>query len=275
MPWQISEIRNRQDSLAEPRSLSHEEIWNTWVACPAIDGETGLSELVSDTYYQNVTTAGYPVAVTEWNWNGWFSGELSKATGFDSDLAKGIGAAGYLHAFMRNANIIEQAYQSMTVGQSWGITGIRVDKDGKLAPYTKPTGMVTGLYSAHHGDRMLETETRNIPYYSQPYKMNTFNPSEKVAVLDMVAGRDEKNLYIHIINRSIHSAMDLLVQTGDFQTTGNYTLYSMTGNADNSAVEYGKTECSEINVKEGKIRKNGTILKIPAASVNVMLIPIK
>lgn len=56
---------------------------------------------------------------------------------------------------------------------------------------------------------------------------------------------------------------------------GDLVIDFLTGNADNSAVEYGKTECSVITEKEGKPRKKGTILKIPAASVNVMLIPIQ
>jgi len=158
---------------------------------------------------------GYKVAVTEWNWNGWWRFNGHKPA-LDSSFAKGLGAAGYLHAFMRAADVIEVGCQSMLVGNSWGITSIKADAEGKVPPFYMPTGQVTMFYSQHHAEKLLALVSRNVPTYKQPYQMGGIRPKEKVAYIDALATADERRIYFHAINRSLEQSKDVTIDVSAF-----------------------------------------------------------
>lgn len=214
-PWRIKEIL--KDGKPVPAdSLSEEEIWNAWVSTPGCDPETGEAAW-RDPRMATARSNGWELAVTEWNWNGWWElpGE-GKNPAFDSDLARALGAAGWLNAFIRDGGIIRMACQSMLVGSSWNINSIRVSPGGDKPPFMFPAGQVTALYSRLHGNRRLAMEARNVPCYEQPFKMGLIAPSLKVAILDAVATASESRAFIHVINRSFSEDIQATVDMSAF-----------------------------------------------------------
>ena len=156
--------------------------------------------LLEENNFKQARALGYKISMTEWNWNGWWN-ENGQKPALDSLLAKGIGAASYLHAIMRQGDLINMGLQSMLVGSHWPITSISVDKDNKRPAYMMPSGMVTKLYSQNHGDQMLAVDLANAEFYQQPYKMGQLDASGKTAYVDVLASRSVDTLTVHMINR--------------------------------------------------------------------------
>ena len=205
-PWQVDYYtRNGKEYL--PDSLSKQEIWYSWTAMPQVDPQ-GFS-ILDNPGFQNAKIPQKPIAVTEWNWNGWWGGKVGKEVPA-SRFAKGVGAAGMLHSMMRSGNI-EMACQSMLVGNSWDITGIRVDKKNDFAPYFFPSGLITAFYSSLHGENMLRIKANNIPTIDQPYKMNEVDAKDKVALLDILATGDDQHVFLHVINRAYDQDLDATI----------------------------------------------------------------
>jgi len=209
MPWGLKAVA-KDGVPVRADALSAQDVWNAWVAVPNGGDAAGESVLV-DPKIDAIRAAGYKAAITEWNWNGGWWG-LPADQGkppLDSLLAKGIGAAGYLHAFMRSGDVIDIACQSMTVGKGWPINCIRADPEGRKEAYFMPSGQVTMFYALHHGDRLLEMEGHDVPTYTQPYHMGGIRPRDKVAYIDALATADDRAIYFHAINR--HFSEDLPV----------------------------------------------------------------
>lgn len=271
-PWAIRKV-TRQGREISPASLTDEQIWNAWVTTPKIDPSTGQAILGWESEFRR---RGWRVAVTEWNWNGWWSVPKERRPAFNSDLAKGVGAAGWLHAFMRLGDEIRLACQSMTVGSTWGITGIRVAPSGQFNPYPLPTGQVTGLYSRYHGSVRLRLEHANVPSYSQPFRMSGIAPAQKVLALDLVATADGDNVYLHLINRSFGRDLPVTVDLNCFEDlTGTATLHTLTGRVRNNPVEDESRQVAD--VKDTPLSFTGNFLEvtIPRRSVSVLVIPRK
>lgn len=267
-PWGINEIL--KDSTRIPLdSISAEEAWNAWVAVPDID-EQGYSVL-NDPNFQIVSQAGYPVAVTEWNWNGWWGENSVNQDALGSNFTKGIGAAGYIHAFMRLGDKIAIGNQSMLVGKSWGITGIRVSQTQEFEPHPYPTGEVTGFYSRLHGTQLVMVETQNIPVYEQPYRMSGIAPHENVAKLDILATKSTEKVFVHIINREFSKDVPVnlnLQAYKDVEDWGTFHCYTEKMNSDTTIKEvrdYGIFNETPIELKRRKI---GMIL--PKRSVSIL-----
>jgi len=269
LPWGVSEIYNQQGEEVNYDTLQFEHVWNALVSTPVIDSATGLARLFDDHWTLTGRSTIFDVACTEWNWNGWFTGNAGKADLSLPAMAQGIGAAGFLHSFMREGDKIKMASQSMLAGQSWGITGIRIDPEYNQASVLLPTAQVTGLYSKHHGSQLLVTETDGVPEFSQPLQMNGIKPSKGVPAVEILATKNEKSLYLHVINRDSKEPYHVKMKSEDFNLSDDFTRYSLTGDI--------KAEISGENLKQiGKIQSTAfssanenIILKIPAASVNV------
>ena len=191
-PWQIREIQ-RAGKPVDVKSLSARDIWYAWVTVPRIN-DAGQSILMRNELEQ-ARELGYPVAMTEWNWNGWWGRSIANRTEPASLFTKGVGAAGILHAIMRQGDVIQIAAQSMLIGDRWGIHAIYCDRDGHTPPYMVPSGQVTMLYSWYHGDKRLKVDLAGVPRYEQPYRMAGNSPADSVAFLDVLATRDDKTLY--------------------------------------------------------------------------------
>ncbi len=240
-PWSISEVK-RDGEVVDAYSLSDEEIWNAWVSTPGHyrDGLTVLANPLLDLARER----GLKVAVTEWNWNGLWR---MQPRPLSSSFAKGIGAAGFVHAMMRSADAIEIGCQSMLVGNSWGIHAIWADRDAEIPPHYMPTGQVTAFYSQHHGSNMLKLESSGVPSYSQPYRMGGIAPRDRVACLDALATGDERAVYFHAINR--HFSQELPV-TIDLSAVG-----LLSGEARHFALEGRLND----QPKEGEPRQIGRV----------------
>ncbi|MFP4356388.1 MAG: hypothetical protein ACLFUJ_14820 [Phycisphaerae bacterium] len=269
-PWAIKRISDDGREV-DPRSLDDEQIWNAWVSLPRIDPESGLADFG---WSDELRGLGRRVAVTEWNWNGWWGLGRENRPDFDSDLAKGVGAAGWLHAMMRLGDVIGMGCQSMTVGSSWGITGIRVDPSGKVAPYPLPTGQVTGLYSRYHGNVRLRTTTANVPHFAQPFQMAGIAPAEKVLALDIVATSGPEAIYLHVINRSFSRDLEVQVDLSDFEdVAGPAVLHSLTGRLENQPGPGQDLPVASVDDTLVEFSGGELTVRFPKRSVSVLEIP--
>lgn len=266
-PWAMQEVRGGDAAVVPLPQVTAENAWYAWVTAPAINRETFQSELPGYPEWWMMRDMGLPVAVTEWNWNGWWA---QKDGPLDSELAKGLGAAGMLHAFMRQGDMVRIACQSMLVGRNWGITGVRLT-DGK-APRILPTAMVTGLYSRYHGRDRLYTEMTNLPTFDQPLRMGSLVPAPRVAVLDVVATRHDRTLYIHAINRHIHEAVSARIAIGRLGAgTGTAIVHTLTG-----PLEPGeKAGYADIADRQVTFSGDSVSVAFPSRSVTVIEIPLR
>ena len=217
-PWGTSQIQNADREKIPVDEVSAEDVWYNWVSVPEINPDTGQSNLPNWPDWWLVRDLNLPIACTEWNWNGWWS--LGKGAGkppLKSAWARGIGAAGMLHAFMRSGNDVRIACQSLLVGESWGITAIRVNDEDHPEPYFLPTGKVTGFYSRHHGNERLFCDIAGMPTYEQPLRINSIAPAPRVATVDVVATQNKDAVFLHLINRHIR---DPIAATLDLAAVG-------------------------------------------------------
>ncbi len=269
MPWAIRQVQ-RGGKIYPPGKLTPEEIWNAWVAIPNSVNPRGES-VIGGLSLAEARKGGYKAALTEWNWNGWWALPQGSPRPLASSLAKGVGAAGFLHAFMRSGDAIEMACQSMTVGHSWGITCIHTDRRAKTPPYFMPSGQVTMLYSKYHGDEFLEMSSGGVPTYEQPYRMGGIAPRKKVAVLDAVATRGPKAVYFHAINRSFGESLTVALDLsafGDLQ--GRAVHHVLEGRLEDRPREGESRQVGSIGERE--IRFQGGVLKVtlPKRSVSIL-----
>ncbi len=266
-PWGINEIK-RGETVIPRDSLTEEEIWKTWIAVPEFNAE-GESVIDND-IYNMLRNTGYPIAVTEWNWNGWWGNNSVDQEQLGSHFTKGIGAAGFLHALMREGSIIDIATQSMLVGRSWGITGIRVSEEEAFDPYPLPTGQVTGFYSQHHGNALLKTESKNVAHYEQPYRMSGIGPVDSVKYLDILATKDDDKIYLHVINRHYDEDVETKINLTGFEAEPKKMLvHHMTGNIDNTPCEEGLQNTGCFSTVEVELSAGNTV-KLPKRSVSIV-----
>jgi alpha-N-arabinofuranosidase len=270
-PWTIKKV-TRDNVDAPPGKLTAAEIWNAWVATPDID-DRGLAVL-RDGLLAKAREGGFKVAVTEWNWNGLWDRSIRDQIALSSTFAKGVGAAGFLHALMRSADVIEIGCQSMLVGNSWGIHAVRADAQGREAPRYMPSGQATMLYSLHHGENLLAMESSGVPTYSQPYRMGGLAPRRKVAVLDALATGGPKAVFFHVINRSFDVPMEVQVDLSDLAPMGTTARhYILQGRIADQPAPGQSAQIAE--VIDSPVTFDGKTLKLtlPARSVTCVEIP--
>lgn len=276
MPWGIREVLKDTISYS-PNQLTDEMVWNTWVAIPNTRDEQGNS-IYKDVVLKAGKKYNYLVAVTEWNWNGWWQladeyKDLIKATEdpdatlLHSRFAQGVGAAGYLHAFMRSGDQVKIGCQSMTLGGSWDITGIRIDTTGKQPPRLYPTGHTTMFYAKHHGSQCLNHLVENLPTYEQPFRMSGIRPQQKVATLDIIITENEKKIFVHVINRSFDKNYPIHIDLSAFdKLSGKAELHSLEGHLRNFPPE--GEDYSYEKMKKLKFKKDVLKTKVPKRSVS-------
>lgn len=250
----------------EPSNCSLREWWNAYVAAGPVDPKTGLSTFPLPSP-ADARIHGYPVAVTEWNWNGWWT-DPKLLPPPDLPLARGVGAAGLLHGLMRAGDVVKLACQSNAIGKSWGICAIRVDPEGQMEPYYLPSGQVVALYAQYHGNALLETALERVPVFSQPLQFGAATSSLKVAAVDTLATVGREAIFLHLINRDFDRSFDLEVDLTDFKNlTGTGTIYTLTGRLN---VEPGPGETSQVaQLKDSTVRLEGTVLRLKLAAQTV------
>jgi len=245
-PWQVEHFEMDGEKVS-PDTLPDESIWNTWVSFPQMDAAG--NSIVDFVKYDNALSTGYPVAMTEWNWNGWWHADLIKKGVVNSKLAQGIGAAGFIQAFMREGEHIKIGCQSMLIGNSWDITAIRVSPTQAFPPHFYPTGKMTGFYAAYHGNERLKVMASALPSFEQPFKMNALEAKDKVNYIDAVVTRSEDRLYFHVINRSMKDDLEIRLDIAAFDTGSKATHRFVTGPVETETLEFIKEESREISVE--------------------------
>ncbi len=250
VPWGIGKIL-REGQPIDGRSVRQAEIWGAWVAAAPIDPNTHQT-----TFHINSLDSrdehGYRFAITEWNWVGWWNPEAGGPP-LDSLLARGVGAAGILHAMMRRSDAIELATMSMTVGQNWDMNAIRADPKGERDAYFTPTGQLMRLYANHHGDRILELERRTVPTYRQPLSMNDIHASDAVEMTDLVVSADAKAIYVHAINRSFDQPVRVKIDLSSAaKLSGEGRKITMVGKLDTHVREYAGREVARLQTRKLK-----------------------
>lgn len=211
-PWSITRVLKHGKEVPAHK-VPAEDIWNAWMAVTQFD-ERGQAVL-KHAGLQAARSKGYKVGITEWNWNGWWR-VSGPPPALNSSYAKGVGAASYIHAFMRAADVVEIGCQSMLVGNSWGIHAIWADAEAKMNPHYMPTGQMTMFYSQHHGDKLLSLDSSNVPVYEQPYRMGGISPKPRIAFIDALATANENHVYFHAINRSFEQSREVFIDVSAF-----------------------------------------------------------
>lgn len=269
LPWGINHFLKDGEKYDQD-SLTKEEIWKGWISVPQIDNN-GLS-VFNDRGIEIAENSGYPVAVTEWNWNGWWGGDSVDPDKLGSVLTKGIGAAGFVHALMRKGNSIDIGIQSMLVGNSWGITAVRVTPEASFTPYPLPTGQVTGFYSRNHGNELLGLEYENVPVYEQEFQINSIQPSEKVRLIDALVTRTGEKLFFHAINRDLNSQHEIVIDLHEFESSEISAIHkSLEGKFENSDPCQNKPlRYACLNEYEVKLKGKKIICLLPPRSVNIL-----
>ena len=273
-PWQMQEVR-RGDEQVDAGSLTEEKIWYAWVTLPQVDsaGRSCLrrSEL------QQARKLGYKVAMTEWNWNGWWGGAFRGRAALDSLFARGIGAAGILHAIMRQGDVVEAANQSMLIGDGWKIHAIWCDRHGKTPPFMVPSGQVTMLYSRYHGNQRLQIDVANMPRYDQPYRMAGVGPAHQAAYLDVLATRNEKTLYLHAINRHFDRTLTASIDCSELgeRPAGKGTLHILEGRLNNAPAESEALAPARVREELFDITSDPFLVQLPRRTVTVVEVPLR
>ncbi len=179
-------------------NVADEAIWDAVVHCTETD-EQGQARW-ADKAIDQALALGHPMVMTEWNLNGWWDG--SPPSRYPGYGAGGVGAAVMLHAMLRHGNLFRLATQSMLVGRSWGITGIRVFPDSDREPVLFPSLRATDFYRRHHARFLLAT---TVSSGGNVFDLGLFTgkagaPTGRAAAVDVVAMRDERSLRIFAIN---------------------------------------------------------------------------
>lgn len=269
-PWAMTGVFRGGRKIAL-KELSAEEVWYAWMAITEFD-EYGQSVWYSRGL-EAARRAGYRVAITEWNWNGWWRNAASTPP-LNSRWAKGVGAAGFVHAMMRSGDVIDIGCQSMLVGMGWGISAVHTDPAGVKDPVYLPTGQLTAFYSKHHGARLVKTNAIGVPTYEQPYRMGGISPKKKVAAIDLAATADETAVYVHAINRSFDKAMEVTIELSGFEP-GEGAVHHIVRGRLNDAPKEGQPEQIGREIQR-KIETSSKAIKatLPMRSVSCIEIPL-
>ena len=246
-----------------------EAVWTAWTAPREVDS-LGLAVLPAR-WHRRAVAEGYPVAVTEWNWNGWWvAPDADPAVG--TPYAKGIGAASYLFEMMRRGDEIALATQSLLVGFEWDIAGIAVPDGG--VPYRRPTAQITAFLSAHHGTELLALQHSTIPTTPQPYAMGgAIFPKPAVALVEPLATRGADSLYVHLLNRSFATPQPVRLDLSAYAGLGGAVHHRLLGSTrgepgqGRDPREQAWTESSAVQVDGAAL-----VLTLPPASLSTVAI---
>lgn len=208
-PWGVKRILKDGQPFAPVADFSLADFHAAMAAVPFIDADSGLSVFTPEPLAA-LRATGRPLAITEWNLNHWWSAEELRSLP-ESFMSKGVGAAGFLHGFMRAGDLVKLAHQSMLVGSSWAIAGVRVSRSQPDFLHWRATAQVTALYARHHGDELLRVKIEDNTFYRQPFTLEGITPSGRVAHVDPLVTRRGNTLYVHAINRDLNAERTLAV----------------------------------------------------------------
>lgn len=249
--------------------ISDIQLWYGIVSAPGLIDEGGQN-IAFGNYYDEFIGLGYKVAVTEWNWNGWGFEDIISQRPFGIETPSMLATAGFLNGMLRNADKISLATQSMFLGSSWGITAIRVDPEGKIAPYWFPQGQVSWFYRKYCGDKLVKSSLQYAPFFENPPQFaGWWPPVKKLSMLDAVVTKDDKRIFVHVINRSYENDLALEINLPSANLSGKWNMFTLSHEP--------KTpwfQSNFIKLKESSDKFSSGIfkIKIPKHSVNVIVV---
>lgn len=270
-PWIIDEIRY-QDEKVPITDIPEEDVWYAVVSAPEMN-EDGFSCLRGsrDWTWTLADKQEWAIAMTEWNWNGWGQGDRIT----NSEWAQGMGAAGFIHAMLRDCNRIHLATQSMLIGTKWGIAGIHVSEDGKGEARMRPTAKVTTLYRKHHGNRLLTVQSAGIRERSVPVQLGRLLPKDTVALMDPIATANDETLFVHLIQRDFVAAQEVVIRFDGFETDDQAQWLLVEGDLDLG--DAGKEKDGGISISDRTVPLDGgeARVSVPPRTISILAIPLK
>jgi len=272
-PW-FGNALSKDGVPCKAADLSEDEKWLAVVATPTMDSQ-GRAVLRVDTLDDGCARGrvlewaparGWHIAMTEWNWNG-----VNKDPVLNNFLAKGIGAAGFLHAILRSSDKVKLATQSMLIGSRWQLAAIHVPSDTAPA-FLRPTAQVTALYSRYHGNRRLHSEVSGAPVRTQPIQYNQIMPQARVAMVDAVVTANDTALFVHAINRELHTPHRVRILLDGMRTRGSAVRYTLDGPipGDKPVDESARLTKTDVRSRAKKVA-----VELPPRSVSVVVIPVE
>lgn len=272
MPWAMKPNNIKKDGQTIPTDqLTEEEVWNAFVSTPNKFDGRGMSSIGSP-LIALAEQHDFKIAVTEWNWNGWWDSVSPKP--LSSLYAQSVGVAGFLHGLVRNGHVIDLACQSMLVGRTWGITGIRVHHTGNHDPYYLPTSQMTSFYAENHGAYRLRSDIQNMPTFKQPLQLASIRPKSKVAYVDVLTTGSENSVSVFFINRDFSEDRTITLDLAAFSDLGASAQHIIiTGELHNSKVNPYKEPYISGNDHQIEIENQSCIIALPARSVSVLHVP--
>jgi len=270
MPWSTSDRLYRGSGEGAVKlsydDVSAGEVFRAVVSVPGFD-EGGRSVWH---YNRDNDEHDKPMALTEWNWNGWGRAVNGEPLRY-GEWAQALGAAGFVHGIVRAGDRAMIACQSMMIGQSWDITSVRVGEG--FEPFVKPTGRVTAFYSRHHGTDRLAVEDEDVPRFAQPLRVGTIQPAERVAAIDVVATASLRRVYVHLIHRSYETQREVAIDLGEVVGEGvaSAELRLLLGRTD---VDLGDPDFAPALVEvvtEVAVEDGVATFELPAQAVGVLI----
>lgn len=264
-------LREVWDNRLAPKNVTAKQVWETLAHSTPTD-TSGLAEW-QDPAMTQARQMGYRLAMTEWNLNGWWGIADSKEL-WPGPGGCGLGAAVMLHAMLRGSDVIDLANQSMLVGKSWGIAGIRVAQDGVAPPTYAPTAEATTLYRKHHGDRRLAVNYETpVPLWNgQAFFAQ--RATERAASVDVLATRDAKNLYLHLLNTDYDHPQRIAVRLEGLPVAaGSATLHRLRFLTRDEVQPGGSWTVAE--TESVTVTPAGCAVQVPCRSATVVVLPLR
>ena len=272
-PMGINGLHTPGGEILPTEKAAGKQVWETLVHSTETDS-AGLAQW-QDKAIDQARSLGMKLAMTEWNLNGFWQikerGELWPGPG-----GCGLGAAVMLNALLRRGDVIELATQSMLVGKAWGIAGIRVTKDGDTAPVYVPTAEVTTLYNKLHGNRRLQVHyDTQLPLWKPDVCFDKqYRVTEQAAPVDVVATRDDRNLYLHVLNTDYDRQRRLAVRLEGLPVAGvQATFHRLRFLTRGETTPDGPWTGAETGTLT--VRQDGIDVQLPERSATILVIPLR
>ena len=269
-------IRSLFDKNGDPlpvEKASPKQIWDTLVHSAETDA-AGLARR-QDKAIDQARRLGFRLAMTEWNLNAWWAIK-ERPELWPGPAGEGMGAAFMLHSMLRSGDVIELGTQSMLVGKSWGIAGIRVAKDGVAPPVFAPSAEATTLYRKHHGDRRLQVhyETEAPSWTPEVVFNKEYRVTDRALTVDVVATRDDRNLYLHMLNTDFEHPRRIRVRLEDLPVAeGRATLHRLRFFTQDEAQADGEWTMAESET--APVTPEGLSAELPSRSATIAVIPLR
>ncbi len=266
--WGIDRILE-DGTAVDPAAFTPTDYWTAVVSAPGTD-ERGQA-LWREPLLAKTNAAGYPLALTEWNWNSWWQLPDGANPDFPESLwAKGVASASLLHGLLRAPGDLALATQSLLLGTEWDLRAIDVS-EGRANPF--PTGSILALHRAHHGSELLAwTPTEPLPTYRQPFTLGQLEPSAAVALLDCLVSRQSDGIvHAHLINRDPERELTLPIDLAPLGKFRSATQITLTGVPDETSARATGSALVEKTTTDIPLEANhATTLRLPARSVTAV-----